>query len=63
MKVTRKCKKCGVKIITINGKSLEDALMDFRRKISFEQIEELRKKNKVYLSTEEILKARDEGRK
>ena len=62
MKATRKCKKCGVKIITIKGKSLQDALMNFRRKIAFEQIEEFRKKNKVYLSTEEIIEAKNYGR-
>lgn len=63
MKSTSKCKKCGVKTILIKGKTFEDALMNFRREIAFEGLEALRKKNKFYLSTEELIAAKYYGRK
>lgn len=43
--------------------NFDETMQSYKRKKALKGIENLRKKNKVYLSTEEILKARDEGRK
>ncbi len=43
--------------------AFQEALIDFKRKKAYEELKKLRKKNKIYISTKEILKARDYGRK
>lgn len=63
MEPTTKCKKCGVKIITIRGRTFDEALTLFRRKIAFEHIDKFRKKVKLKMTTEEIIAAKNYGRK
>lgn len=46
----------------VNG-VLEEAITSFRAKKASEGIDQLRKENKVYLSTKEIIRLRDEGRR
>ena len=45
------------------NEAFEEALMDFKRRKAYEEIKKIRKMNKVHVSTEEILQARDDGRK
>ena len=43
MKLISKCKKCGIKTITIRGRTFDEAVNLFRWRIAFEGIEKLRK--------------------
>lgn len=45
------------------NEAFEEALVHFRLKKMSEGIDALRKKNKTYISTKEIIRLRDEGRK
>lgn len=45
------------------NEALEDALIDYSRKKAFEKLEKFRKENGIFLSTEEIIKLKNYGRK
>ncbi|MEK9178962.1 MAG: hypothetical protein AAB893_00655 [Patescibacteria group bacterium] len=55
-------KESGIKIVVITGDNFEEALITYKRKIAFENIEKFRKKVKLRISMKEFRKLRAYGR-